>query len=112
MGVWGGTLTQLLFPLGIGIAFLVKQQKASAAVMFWWCGQNFPAISIYIRDSREQILPTIGGEIHDWGYLLLRHGVIDYDQQIGHIVWFAGLLIMTGGVVYGIRKVTGSDQKP
>jgi hypothetical protein len=44
--IWGGTLLQLLIPLGIAIAFGVKREWVSAAVMAWWFGQNFFGISL------------------------------------------------------------------
>lgn len=99
--IWGGTLTQLFIPMGIGIAFLIKRQFCSAAVMFWWCGQNFFGISAYIKDARFQVLPFLGGEQHDWEYILNVHGLIMKDQQVGNIAWILGLLIMTSAAVYG-----------
>lgn len=104
--VWGGTLTQLLIPLGIAIAFWVKRQPCSAAVMLWWCGENFFGISAYIKDSRSQTLPFLGGEQHDWEYILNAHGLIMKDQQVGNIAWVLGILIMTAAVIAGIIAVS------
>jgi hypothetical protein len=103
--IWGGTLLQLLFPLGLALGFITKQQPASAAVMAWWFGQNFFGISAYIKDARAQILPFIGGEQHDWEYILRFHKVLDYDQGVGNAAWWLGFILMTAAVIYGIRTV-------
>jgi hypothetical protein len=58
-----------------------------------------------MKDARAQVLPTVGGEIHDWGYILGTHGLLEKDQQAGTLVWTAGLLIMTAAVVFGFRAV-------
>jgi hypothetical protein len=102
IAIWGGTLLQLLFPLGIAAGFWRKQEPLSAAVMFWWFGQNFFGIAAYIKDARAQVLPFLGGEKHDWEYILSAHKVLEYDQQIGGAAWIAGILIMTAAVIYGI----------
>lgn len=109
--VWGGTMLQLFIPLAIGIAFLRKQQQASAAVMFWWFGENFLPIARYIQDARAQTLPFVGGEEHDWGYLLNVHRLIRYDLQIGRGVWTAGMIIMFAALIFGIFNVF-APQKP
>ena len=91
ISIWGGTLTQLLIPSGIMIAFLWKRQPYSASVMGCWIGQNFFSISDYIKDARAQVLPYVGGEIHDWAYILGHWRLLEKDQEIGNAVWFLGL---------------------
>lgn len=100
--IWGGTLFQLLFPFGIGIAFLIKREPASASVMFWWSAQNLFPISAYIKDARAQVLPYVGGEIHDWGYILSYHHWLGYDQWIGNSVWCVGILGTLSAITFGI----------
>lgn len=91
MAIWGGTLTQILIPFGIMIAFLCTRRPYSASIMGWWAGQNFFMISDYIKDARAQALPYVGGEIHDWGYILGHWRLLEKDQEIGNAVWFLGL---------------------
>ena len=104
-----------MLPLGFAGAFYAKGQDLSSCVMLWWAGQNFIPISAYIKDSRTLALPFVGGEIHDWAFILGKVGLLGYDQWIGNFVWLMGVLIMVGASVLGIRiamvfkKVTSND---
>jgi hypothetical protein len=91
VSIWGGTLTQILIPSGIMTAFLWTRRPYSASVMGCWAGQNLFSISDYIKDARAQVLPYVGGEIHDWAYILGRFRLLEKDQTIANAVWFAGL---------------------
>lgn len=101
-GFWGGTWMQLLMPLGIAVAFYRQGQKYSSSVMALWLGENFFGISVYIKDARSQNLPLVGGEIHDWGYLLGKAGLLQYDQMIGNMAWFGGAVIVLGSIFAGL----------
>jgi hypothetical protein len=104
VGIWGGTLFQILFPLGIGIAFLKKRDIFSASVMFFWASQNLIPISTYIKDARTQTLPFVGGEIHDWHYILSRANLLGHNILIGHTVWFLSIVLMLTSVGIGVMK--------
>lgn len=101
-GIWGGTLLQLLIPGGLAAGFLGKGEKFSAGVCFFWMGQNLIPISAYIKDARSQILPYVGGETHDWAFILARAGLLDYDQTIGTMVWCTGIIVMVTACLSGI----------
>lgn len=102
MGMAGGTLLQLLIPAAIAVAFFIKDQKYSASVILFWFGENFLGISKYIQDARAQSLPLVGGEIHDWGYLLGKLNLLEYDAVIGFIAWASGILIISFSMISGI----------
>ena len=102
IGVAGGTLMQLLIPAGIAIAFFYRRQLYSASIMFLWFGQNFFGISVYIRDARAQLLPLIGGDEHDWNYLLSHAGLLQHDQVVGEGAWFIGLLIVVTAMIMSV----------
>ena len=104
-GIWGGTLFQVFFPLGIAAGFLRQRQPVSASVMVGWAGQNLFLVAAYIRDARAQVLPRVGGEVHDWAYLLSRHRLLEQDQRIGQGVWLLGLFIMLAACVYGLNAL-------
>ena len=103
IGIWGGTLMQLLMPAGIGLGFLAKKEPFSSAVMFFWLGENLIPMAHYIRDSRAQVLPFIGGEIHDWNYILSSAHLLEYDQGLGNFVQGLGFLVMMAAVFMGAR---------
>ena len=110
MSMAGGTLLQLLIPCGITIAFFCQGQPYSGSVMLMWCGQNFFGISVYIRDARAKALPLVGGEIHDWGYMLGKTGLLEYDQIIGRFVWSLGLISVIAAFFLSVRFAISSSR--
>jgi hypothetical protein len=97
----GGTLMQLIVP-GVFLAyFVIQTNRYAATVMMWWIAQNLWNISVYIRDTRSQLLHLVGGGEHDWAYLLGRLGVTRYDQQIAGTVRVIGILIFLAAIVLG-----------
>ncbi|HTL48347.1 MAG TPA: hypothetical protein VL688_09860 [Verrucomicrobiae bacterium] len=110
LGILGGTVGQLVFPVGLTSAFWRRVKLASASVMAWWVGQNLANIGAYIADARDQVLPLVGDGTHDWHYLLAYFQVLPYDHSIGGCVWFAGILIMLGASICGfIFSDTGGE---
>lgn len=102
VGIMGGTFLQLAIPAGLAVAFFRKRQIYSACVMLFWYGENYFGIAHYIQDARSQVLPLIGGEIHDWGYILERLHLLPYDQGIGGAVWCMGLMTILAAVCGGV----------
>ncbi len=105
----GGTLLQLIMPLTFVGYFLMQSDKFSASVMLWWFGQNFFHISPYIKDARSQVLPLVGGGVHDWGYLLDKLNLLHLDQQIGNIAWLIGLYIIISASIDAIKHTLRSN---
>jgi hypothetical protein len=101
LGIAGGTLMQLLIPAGLMVAFLRKGQKYSAAVMKVWLAENFFHISDYIKDARIMIKPFVGGEIHDWNYLLSQMNMLRHDQTLGYLAWAAGFIVLLTAIGQG-----------
>jgi hypothetical protein len=102
VGIWGGTLMQLLVPALFVGYFFYQRQNYSASVVLCWFGQNFFHIAEYIKDARVQELPLVGGGEHDWNRLLFSMRVLQWDQEIGNMVWFLGVMIICCAVVLGI----------
>lgn len=101
-GVWGGTVMQLLIPAVLAGYFLKEGRKFSAAVMLFWMAENLFGISIYIRDARAQVLDYIGGDTHDWGYILSHARWLKYDGQLADGVWWTGFLLLAASVAAGL----------
>ena len=104
LGMWGGTLMQLLIPLVLAIHFFRQGQDFSARVILCWFGQNFFHIAPYIKDARAQALPLVGGGIHDWNTILGRAGLLNLDQGIGNAVWWVGVAVILLSVFMGMRS--------
>lgn len=107
MTVLGGSLFQVLVPIGLAVAFLRQRNTFGAVVCTWWAGQNLTDVAPYIADSRALQLTLIGGrtgaevEGHDWEYLLTQLGWLHLDRSIGLGVYRVGLVIMFGAVLFG-----------
>lgn len=78
----GGTLGQLFFPIACGVHFLQRQQRFEGWLMGIWLAESLMYTARYLGDARDQILPLVGGHIHDWGFLLGRWGLIDHCEAI------------------------------
>jgi len=120
----GGTIGQLLMPLAIGIAFLVKNRNGFDALAFLWLfGHSLVDCAPYINDARALVLPLITGgtgaefEGHDWEFILGRLGCIQYDLVIARhvltagrvvtVLSLAGMAAILVHAVYRVRKAGG-----
>lgn len=90
----GGTLMQIIFPLGLCIYFFYNMYRTGVQVCLLWLGQNLINISVYAADARAHKLHLLGGSkvYHDWTYLLSRLGLLEYDIEAGYL--FLGLAII------------------
>lgn len=79
----GGTLGQLLFPVGFVAYFLRRGQRFEAIVVGIWFTESLMYTAEYISDARAMALPLVGGHIHDWNWLLARWGVLRHAETIG-----------------------------
>ena len=90
MMVLGGSLGQLLIPLVVVLAFLIKNREPfGAAVGLWWLGQNFIDLAPYIYDASRLVLPLLGGGtgvdrpgFHDWHNILSRLDLLWADWLV------------------------------
>jgi len=116
MTILGGSLFQVALPLGIAVAFLLRQRDAfGAAICLWWAGASVVDLAPYIWDSIDPQLIMLGGHTgedgpHDWIYLLGRFGAIKQAHVFGVFIHHLGVLMMLAGAVWGgiwlYRKVT------
>jgi hypothetical protein len=109
MTILGGSLDQLLVPLVVMVAFLVKDGNAfGASVGLWWFGQSLMDLAPYINDARAQKLMLLGGVtgadmpgIHDWGNVLNALEIIRYDHAIARGADWGGTLLMLAAMAWG-----------
>ena len=102
IGFLGGTLMQLIVPLTFMGYFIYKRDQYAASVLLWWVGQNLWNISVYIKDARAMELPLVGGGVHDWRVILGETGLLPRDQEIGQMVYTAGVLCYLGSIAWGV----------
>jgi hypothetical protein len=102
IGVLGGTLLQLLFPLAFVSYFWRRGDRHAATVAGWWVAENCWNIAVYVQDAQAQELPLVGGGEHDWAYLLGELGLLEHDHFIGQLVRFVGVLIFAYATMRGL----------
>ena len=108
MHIAGGSLFQLLLPLGIGVAFYVKQRDPfGAAICLWWTGASLIDLSPYIYDALYPKLMLLGGRTgedggpHDWIYILETFGALKRAHGLGTAAHHFGVILMAGSIAWG-----------
>ena len=92
LGLYGGTLGQLAFPLVTSITFWRSRETAAFFVCQLWLFENFLNIARYMADARTQVLPLLGAGEHDWTNIFSRWGLLWADQAIAGLVKTAACL--------------------
>jgi hypothetical protein len=92
IGVWGGTIMQLLIPFFIIVYFFFQGSFYSSAISGMFLGASFINISFYIKDAISMNLDLLGGGIHDWNYILSTTGFLGETSLIGSVVFWVGLI--------------------
>lgn len=106
MTILGGSLFQVLMPLGLTLAFIVRQRDTfGASATLWWSGQSLVDLSPYIADAVYRNLPLVGGggeEGHDWGNLLTMTGLLEHTQGLARLCFGAGVIVMLAALAWGV----------
>lgn len=91
----GGTIGQLMWPaIFAGYFWWRRRERFAAVAAVWWFGENLVGIARYLQDGPRESLPLIGGNVHDWNFLLGRWGLLSRADEIAGAVRFAGAGIM------------------
>ena len=109
MTILGGSLFQILMPLVLMFAFLIKNKDGfGASISLWWVGQSTMDLAPYIADARALRLPLLGGGTgadspgrHDWENLLRQWGLLEYDIGIASIVDAVGSGVLLIALAWG-----------
>lgn len=108
IGIFGGTLGQIVMPLICLAAFLFYRNPFAGSVALWWTGQSFMDIAPYINDARALQLPLLGGNIgednpdfHDWHHLLRDMGLLQYDHTVATLANHSGVLLVFVSLLWG-----------
>ena len=109
IGIWGGTLMQLIIPFSILVYFFVGRETAGVFFCAFWLGENLLNIGVYVNDARTLALPLVGGGEHDWNIILGSLKMLRHDHYIAAIVKALGWFIMLGSIVWFL--VVGLKEK-
>jgi hypothetical protein len=108
MGILGGSLFQLLLPLGISIAFIwINKDNFGAAIAMWWGSVSLLDLAPYIYDARHPRLILLGGHTgedgpHDWVYLLTALGHLQNSQRLGAFAHTIGGILMLVAISWAL----------
>ncbi len=117
LGLWGGTLLELLVPLALACYFTFQRHISGSAFSSFFFFENFLYISVYMADARSQGLPLVtvgdasqGG--HDWFNIFSSLGLLQYDMKIAGVVRLLGWLGMTATVIWFVRRTRVTKTSP
>lgn len=99
LGVYGGTLFQLLFPALLTLHFTREGHPSGVSVAVIWLGENLLNIARYMADARAQVLPLVGGD-HDWTEIFSRWGVLQNDLRIALWTRLLGYSLMLAALFW------------
>ncbi len=100
LAIAGGTLGQLLMPLIMALALLLKNRDPfGAAVGSWFLGVSLLDVAPYMYDALEPQLMLLSGHTgadggHDWIYLLNSVGLLPRAHLIGNLTHKLGALVL------------------
>lgn len=106
LAILGGTLGQLFFPIACTVHFLRRASVVEAGAAVVWLGGNLLHVAVYVADARAQVLPRVGGEIHDWHWLLSRWGLLAHDAEVARAVHLVGVGVVLAGVAAAVAAAT------
>jgi len=108
MTILGGSLFQLLLPLGISIAFIWKNHdNFGAAISLWWGSVSLLDLAPYIYDALNPQLILLGGHTgddgpHDWIYLLGTLNQLGNAQRWGAIAHTLGGIVLLIALTWAV----------
>ncbi|MBM4195075.1 MAG: hypothetical protein FJ202_11960 [Gemmatimonadetes bacterium] len=104
LSIAGGSLAQLLVPIGAATALLATSRDwFGAAVCLIWLGASFGDLAPYIADARAQELDLVSfseeASGHDWHYLLANAGLLKQDLAVARLARFLAFVSIAAGVL-------------
>jgi hypothetical protein len=112
MAVAGGSLMQLLAPIGAGALLLARRDYFGASAAGCWLSFSLSNLAVYVGDAVAQELPLVsfspdGGE-HDWFYLLDHFNALGYDLRLALIIRRISLLVLAASFLTGLWWATAA----
>lgn len=107
LGVLGGTLGQLVFPIAAAVHFLRRGLRFEAAICGIWLCESLMYVALYLGDSNRLELPLVNDGIHDWRWLLGSWGLLAQAEWLAaalHGLASLGLLAAWGWAAAGLRS--------
>lgn len=111
MGEWwaiaGGTLMQLLIPVGAAAVVLRSRDWFGVAACGLFLAASFGDASWYIADARARELDLVSfspdGGGHDWAYLLGKARLLHHDLRLARVARFLGWMTLVASTLFALR---------
>src|SRR5215831_20674225 len=117
LGLWGGTLLQLLVPALLAVSFAVRREVPGTAFCAFAFFHSLTGVATYMADALRLELPlvTVGAiadeSQHDWLNIFTRLGVLPHAIQIGNTVCFIAWGGMLGTVAWFVWRYCHQAQE-
>lgn len=103
--VIGGSLLEVIAPIGAAIMFYRQRDYFAIAVASCWLGTALFDVGSYAGDARARELPlvspTSSDPEHDWFYILRRLDLLEHDHAIMSLFHSTGATALVGGLLFG-----------
>jgi len=106
MTILGGSINQLLVPF-VAMVYLLVRQRDYFGVAFGgaWLALSLWDLAVYVGDAASENLPLVsmgsGEPHHDWGTLLTRWHLLNYDGTFAAIIRVLATLTWIGSLALG-----------
>ena len=105
LAVAGGSLMQLLIPVGAGVLLARRRDWFGVVFAACWLGISLVDLARYVGDARALELPLVsmspdGGD-HDWNWLLDRFDLLRYDTRIAAAIRRAAAALLLTALAAG-----------
>lgn len=107
LGIAGGSLMQLLIPIGAAAVVARGKDWFGVAVCGLFLAASLGDLSWYIADARARELdllsfsPDASG--HDWAYLLTKADLLGHDLRIARLTRFLGWILAFVSTAFAAR---------
>jgi hypothetical protein len=119
-----GSGSEVLFPLLVGIYFLLRRRDAVAgAICFGWCASALASAATYIADADDGLLPLLGATgpdaAGDWERILgpgffdkvfLADRIAGVVRTAGFALWFLALGLAVAALVLSLRRAAAAER--
>jgi hypothetical protein len=105
MTVLGGSLMQLLIPLGAGALLLYSGDFFGLSAAGAWLASSLIDLARYVGDARSLDLDLVGfgdDPQHDWAWILGQLGGLQYDTRIAAALRGLAALVLFGSLLFGL----------
>ncbi len=107
VSVAGGSLMQLLIPIGAAAVVMRSRDWFGVAICGVFLAASLADLSWYIGDARAERLDLVSfspdGAIHDWNYLLRSVGLLKQDIFLARLTRFVAFLLLVASSGLALR---------